>query len=85
LLRAFLGLKKPVVQHYLFIAISFYLNIVCKNVSFDMGINNTVLQTYTLDRSVEDFWIYIVSSYPIVNSKKLESIQINNTLSVVVK
>jgi len=50
-----------------------------------MGINNTVLQTYTLDRSVEDFWIYIVSSYPIVNSKKLESIQINNTLSVVVK
>jgi len=32
-LRAYLVQKKPVAQNYLFIAISFYRNIVCQNVS----------------------------------------------------
>jgi len=37
-LRAYLGQKKPVAQNYLFIAISFYRNIVGKNIVCDMDL-----------------------------------------------
>jgi len=38
-LRAYLVQKKAVAQNYLFIAIYFYHNIVCKNIVCDKGLN----------------------------------------------
>jgi hypothetical protein len=40
-LRAYLGQKKSVTQIYLFITISFYRIIMCQNVSFEEGLNDT--------------------------------------------
>jgi len=47
-LRTYLGQKKPVLQIFLFIAIYFYRNILCKNIACDMGLSTHIIIWKTL-------------------------------------